>query len=165
MCIRDRDTNIRRDAVAYRKHLDDLWVFVAELSPNFNSLKASVLYRLLELDWRQGKPNRKRFVEYLKLPRKVAYINRGLTDGVRRNKLASLGENFSPFTRCLPINRDEDLVLDYLHHFLQSAANPNAFADYFERDYLKRQFATAKILAGEGDREAWAAMLLSLIHI
>ena len=153
------DTNIRRDAKAYREHLDAMWKFVGELNPNFNSLKASVLYRLLELDWREGKPNRKRFVRYLQLPRNVNYINRKMTDGLRRGSLATLSQNFSQITQSLPINRDEDLVLDYLHHFLESAANPKAFAEYFESDYLKRQFATAKILSGNGDRESWASML------
>ena len=153
------DTNIQRDAQAYRKHLEAMWKFVSELNPNFNSLKASVLYRLLELDWREGKPDKKRFVRYLQLPRKVAYVNRKLTDGVRKQSLASLSENFSQFTQSLPINRDEDLVLDYLHTFLESAANSIAFAEYFEGDYLKWQFATAKILSDNGDRESWASML------
>ena len=153
------DVDVRRDAKAYREHLNAMWEFVSELNPNFNSLKASVLYRLLELDWREGKPDRKRFVRYLQLPRNVNYINRKLTDGLRRNSLVTLGQDFSQVTRSLPINRDEDLVLDYLHHFLETAANPKAFAEYFEGDYLKRQFATAKILSGNGDRESWASML------
>ena len=153
------DTNIRRDAQAYREHLNAMWEFVEELNPNFNSLKASVLYRLLELDWREGKPDRKRFVRYLQLPRNVNYINQKLTDGLRKQSRAILGENFSKVTQSLPINSDEDLVLDYLHHFLKSTANSNAFADYFEGKYLKRQFATAKILSGNGDRESWASML------
>ena len=153
------DINIRSDAEAYRKHLDDMWAFVSELSPNFNSLKASVLYRLLELDQREGTWNRKRFIAYLELPRKVSYINREMTKRIDRDIIVSLSENYSSVTRCLPINNDEALVLDYLHHFLESAPNSKAFAQYFEADYLKRQFATAKILAGSGDREAWASML------
>ena len=153
------DNNVRFDAKAHRKYLNSMWEFVSELNPNFNSLKINVLYRLLELDWREGKPNRKRFIRYLQLPRNVAYINRKLTDGLRKQSLATLSENFSHVTQSLPINRDEDLVLDYLHHFLGSAANPNAFADYFEGEFLKRQFATAKILSGNGDRESWASML------
>ena len=142
MCIRDR-----RDAKAYRQHLEAMGKFVSGLTANFNGLKASVLYRLLELDWREGKPNRKRFVEYLSLPRRVSYINPKLTDGIRSRSLVNLNENFSQVIHCLPINRDEDLVLDYLHHFLQSAANPNAFAEYFESDYLKQQY----LRKGEGE--------------
>ena len=153
------DINIRGDAEAYRKYLDDMWAFVSKLHPNFNSLKASVLYRLLELDQREGTMNRKRFVAYLELPRNVSYINPKMTDGLRGKMIASLGENYSSITRCMPINNEEELIQDYLHHFLASAANPNAFAEYFERDYLKRQFATAKILSGNGDRESWASML------
>ncbi|QEG20577.1 hypothetical protein [Mariniblastus fucicola] len=153
------DINLRADADAYRKYLDDLWAFVDKLNPNFNSLKASVLYRLLELDQREGKMDRKRFIAYLELPRNVHYINPRMTDGVRRQNIAVLGENYSEFTSFRPINNDEDLVQDYLHHFLAPAANSKTFAKYFEADYLKRQFATAKILYGNGDRETWAAML------
>ena len=153
------DDNIRRDPKAYRKHLDDMWAFVNTLSSNSNSLKVSVLFRLLELDWREGKPNRKRFVSYLELPRRVGYINPRMTDGVRSRMIASLGENYSQYTQCLPVNNDQTLVLDYLHHFLKSAPNPKAFAEYFEDDFLKQQFATAKILSGSGDRESWASML------
>jgi hypothetical protein len=153
------DEDVRADAKAYREHLDGMWAFVSSLNPNFNSLKASVLYRILELDQREGRMKRKMFVEYLELPRNVAYINPRMTESIRRQSLASLRENFSKVTRCLPVNNDEELVLDYLHHFLQKAANPNEFAKYFERDYLKRQFATAKILSGTGDRESWASML------
>ena len=153
------DVDIRRDAKAYREYLEAMWKFVGWLNPNFNSLKASILYRLLELDWREGKPNQKRFVRYLQLPRNVNYINRELTDRLGNGSLVTLRENFSQITQSLPINRDEDLVLDYLHNYLKSAANPKAFEKYFEGDYLKRQFATAKILSGNGDRESWASML------
>ena len=93
------DTNIRSDAAAYRKHLEDMWAFVSKLNPNFNSLKASVLYRLLELDQREDKMNRKRFVAYLELPRNVPYINPRMTDGVRGKMIASLGENYASVTR------------------------------------------------------------------
>ena len=153
------DVDIRSDAKAYRKHLDDMWAFVSELNPNFNSLKASVLYRLLELDQREGAMNKKRFVSYLELPRNVPYINRDMRERSNSRNIASLGENYSTVTGCLPVNNEEALVLDYLHHFLESAPNSKAYAKYFEADYLKRQFATAKILAGNGDREAWASML------
>ena len=153
------DVDVRVDAKAYRKHLDELWAFVDALSPNFNSLKANVLYRILELDQREGRLNRKRFVKYLELPRNVSYINPRWNKRFERQAIASLGANYLELTRCLPINNDEALVVDYLHHFLQKASNPNEFSKYFERDYLKRQFATAKILSGTGDRESWASML------
>ena len=110
------DVDIRSDAKAYRKHLDDMWAFVSELNPNFNSLKASVLYRLLELDQREGAMNKKRFVSYLELPRNVPYINRDMRERSNSRNIASLGENYSAVTGCLPVNNEEALVLDYLHH-------------------------------------------------
>ncbi len=153
------DVNLSSDNIAYRDHLDRLWAWVKELGPTFNSLKVNVLYRLLELDQRENRMDRQRFVEYLQFPRNASYINRKLTEGVRRDRVAALSENYSKSIRSLPINNDEPLVRDYLHHFLADAANSKVFAKFFEDDYLKKQFATAKILAGNGDREQWASML------
>ena len=153
------DVDIRSNAAAYRTHLDEMWAYVQNLSPSFNSLKVSVLYRLLELDQREDRMDRKRFISYLELPRRANYINPQLTDGVRSSRVAHLSDDYSTVTRCLPVGNDERLVQDYLHHFLQSAPNANAFANWFESDYLKHQFATAKILSGSGDRDTWASML------
>ena len=58
-----------------------------------------------------------------------------------------------------PINRDQSVVDAHLQHFLQKARDYKAFSEYVSDQYLKTQFATAKILSGAGDVEKWASML------
>jgi hypothetical protein len=52
-----------------------LHAFVQGLSPGLNSLKAAVLYRLLELQRDRGVYDRAGFLEYLKLPRRQGHVN------------------------------------------------------------------------------------------
>ncbi len=153
------DENMQADAQVRSDYLTRLWAFVKDLSPAFNSLKASVLYRRLELEMAMGKMNRALFMTYLAIPRNASYINPELTRSVRSDSVAALGSDYKRATRFGPIGNDESLVTAYLRHFLPTARDTKAFEEYFERDYLKRQFAIAKILAGKGDRERWAAML------
>ena len=59
----DVNWQVERDEhVAY---LDRLWSFVSTLDAGFNSLKANILYRRLELDRQMGIHDRQRFEEYL----------------------------------------------------------------------------------------------------
>lgn len=154
------DVNWRIDAAEHEAWLDRMVDYVRTLPPAFNSLKASVLYQRLQFDWKLGKPNRKLFLEYVQLPRSVPYIRRELLqDRQRREPIANLNEDYSKFISMPPVGSDRKLITDYLQHFLSTADRLDAFAPFFEDRFLKRQFATAKILAGAGDREKWAAML------
>lgn len=154
------DVDWRADAVERRKYLDRLWGFVKSLNGNFNSLKACVLYRRLELDLDEGKFNKEMFYTYLRLPRNVAYINPILVKNVRsRSHIANLNANYANQVRLLPVRNDEPLIQAYLHHFLLPAADTKNFDAYVRDTYLKRQFAIVKIINGVGDVERWASML------
>ena len=134
--------------------------YVRQLAPSFNSLKAAVLYKLLELQRGRGDYDRATFLEYLSLPRRQGHLNpllwEKLTDG---SQLADLGADFSPITRRQPIFDELPLVRDYLQHFLARDESPAAFATYFEEQFLRREFAIARILSGQGDPQRWAAIL------
>jgi len=154
------DINWQADPVEHRKYLDRLWAFVQPLNQNFNSLKACVLFRRLELDLQEGKYDRELFMEYLKLPRNVAYVNPILVREVKsRSYIVNLNANYASQIMLLPIRNDEELIRTYLHHFLLDATNTNAFEPYVRQTYLSRQFAIVKILNGIGDTEKWASML------
>lgn len=154
------DVNWRADPKEHRRYLDRLWNFVRSLEPKFNSLKASILFRRLELDLGEGKYDRSAFLEYLKLPRNVGYINPSLVKNVRsRSYLVNLNANYSGPTLLPPIGNDEPLIRDYLHHFLLDAEDFKDFTPYVRDNYLARQFAIVKILNGIGDSEKWASML------
>ena len=153
------DVSIEDNPQEHENLVKRQWDFVRQLSPAFNSLKTNVLYHLLDIGRRKGSYDRKLFVEYLKIPRHVHYINRSITKNANRSQIVSLGQDFSGVTRCIPFSVDAPLVQDYLHHFLADASNSKSFLPYFEEKWLQQQFATAKILAGKGDREQLAALL------
>ena len=154
------DINWRADPDEHRKYLDRLWSFVAPLNPNFNSLKACVLYRRLELNRTEGKIDRDMFLEYLKLPRNVFYINPELIKNIRsRSYVVNLNANYADRIMLMPIANDEPLIRDYLHHLLLDATDFKDFEPYVRDNYLSRQFAIVKILNGIGDSEKWASLL------
>lgn len=154
------DVNWMADRDAHRDYLDRLWEFASGLGPAFNSLKANVLFRRLDFDRHEGNYDRDRFFEYLKLPRQVFYVHPQLLRQVRSNdQIANLGADYRQTARIAPIYSDEELVRDYLHHFLVDATDYDEFKPLIREDYLRTQFATVKILNGMGDVERWASML------
>src|SRR5262249_38219876 len=77
------DLELDRDARA--AYLDELWRFVAELPPASNSLKAHVLWHVLDTARQRGvEIDHDRFRTYLALPRAARFLARGRTDRVRR---------------------------------------------------------------------------------
>ena len=154
------DVAWRLDVAAHREYLQQLWKFVEPLDPTFNSLKANVLYRWLALDLEQERFDRERFMTYLKLPRNAFYVNPVWVRNVRSNShLVQLGRDYSSATQLRPIGSDDQLVQEYLQHFLRDADGYREFEPYVRDTFLKQQFAEAKILAGLGDVEKWASML------
>ena len=154
------DVNWQADRVEHRKYLDRLWDFARDLNPRFNSLKACILFRRLELDRQEGRYDRKLFMEYLKLPRNVGYINPIIVKEVAsRRHIVNLNANYADRIMLLPIVNDEPTIQHYLHHFLLEAEDSKDFEAYVRDTYLRRQFAITKILNGIGDTEKWASML------
>ncbi len=154
------DVDWRADSVEHRRYLERLWSFVETLNPNFNSLKACVLFRQLELDQEEGKYNRELFLTYMSLPRNVGYINPVIIKNVEsRSHIVNLAANYANRILLLPVNNDEPLIRDFLHQFLLNASDYKDFEQYVREPYLKQQFAIVKILNGIGDVEKWASML------
>ena len=69
------DLDWRADVKEREAFLDRLWTFAGSLSPAQNSLKAHVLFARLSHDRALGKYDQARFIEYLKLPRSVFWVN------------------------------------------------------------------------------------------
>lgn len=156
----DADVTWEYDLPEKQAYLERLWTFVRRLPSSQNSLKAHVLYQQLAYDQSQGTYNRERFIEYLKLPRQVPYIRPEYVQvPEHRNVRANLGADFRKQTLFPPIGRDEELVRDYLAHFLQDTPDYEAFAPYVEQTYLKELFAETKIVNGIGDMEQWYSLL------
>ncbi len=65
----------RHNAESREAYLDRLWGFVSGLNPSHNSLKMHVMYHRLVHDRALGVWDRKRFIQYLALPRSANYVN------------------------------------------------------------------------------------------
>ncbi|MCP4006989.1 MAG: hypothetical protein GY725_22650, partial [bacterium] len=150
----DADVN---DPAVRGTHLERMWAFVKNLAPAHNSLKANVLYALLDHQRKTGRYDRGLFVTYVKLPRPAPYMEpRYLQlDDVRRWPV-NLRQDFTGFTRCRPVGDDTPLVRDFLLHFLTDEDDCQGWTEWIRDTFVKPLMAEAKIVSGAADPERWA---------
>ena len=128
------DVNWKTDKIEYRAYLNRLYKFASRLNPVFNTLKANILYRLLELDRNEGKFNRDLFFKYLKLPKDASYVNRKIlpTDRRKQSHIARLGGNYQGQIQLPPIGNDNELVAAYLNRFFDQRARHVGFCTIYQ---------------------------------
>ena len=154
------DTNWQQDPAALLDYLERLSSFVKTLEPVHNSLKAHVLYHRLLLDRTQGKYDRERFLEYLKLPKHAGYVEPKFMEPIeQQQRAANLQQDFRSATLLPAVGDDEPLVRSYLAQFFLAADDYKIFSPYVNDVYLKQVFAETKIVNGLGDPERWYALL------
>ena len=154
------DVDWRHDAAAREAYYEALWEFAKRLKPSFNSQKTCILFHRLEHDLSQGAYDQDRFMEYLKLPRNVFYVEPAyLRRPEHRNYRANLNANYESVIFIPPVRTDEPLVREFLLHFLARQPEWQPYAPYISDNYLKELFAEAKIVNGLGDQERWYALL------
>jgi hypothetical protein len=148
------DLALDRDARA--AYLDELWRFVDGLPPAANSLKAHVLWHMLDTARCRGVAiDRALFRAYLALPRSAPYLARAWLDKIRRDEVAQLGADFAQVTGLPPAGGDEALVREVLQDQPDDAER---YAAWLDRAWLDAELATARLLSG--DREAERATLV-----
>ncbi|MEM7393267.1 MAG: hypothetical protein AAF492_13065, partial [Verrucomicrobiota bacterium] len=147
------------DPADYIRWLDRLEAFTSTLQPRHNSLKAVVLIERIDFDWDRDVVDEERVIRYLKLPRKAPWVAPGylkpFPDRERVDPDMTFGSLF-------PVGNDENLVMNILTHLAGEAEDYTAFRvheTYVHEPWLKRVFASARILHGRGDPETWASML------
>ncbi|MEM9280921.1 MAG: hypothetical protein AAGA96_03780 [Verrucomicrobiota bacterium] len=154
------DVSLELEPEVERAHYDRLWEFVSTLEPSFNSLKVAILYRRLDLARASGDYPLDWFLEYLKLPRPMPYMDsRYVEQQVRLGGKVDMNVDFSEPIGCGPIGSDEVMVRVYLEHFFIEDDSPNRFAPYIREDYLKQVLAETKLLYRIGEAERWYSML------
>ena len=151
------DVHWRDDPAAREAYLERLQRFAERLSPAQNSLKAHVLHHRLASDWAAGRPDEQRLLDYLRLPRRAAYVREAYLRGVPGRDTVDAGRAFS--TGLEPVGDDERLVRAYLLHFLAPADDYARYSELLDERYVRRLFAESKILAGVGDMERWYSLL------
>ncbi|MEX0824897.1 MAG: hypothetical protein WD119_01960, partial [Pirellulaceae bacterium] len=153
----DDDADLGQQPEVRHAYLVRADAYVSTLPPAFNSLKASVLYRLLEADLAQGEPKRDRLLRYLRLPRHSPIIIP--IPRTNDQPRANLNEDFTQLALVPPIGDETVLVRKYLEFFLRDAESPDEFAQLIRSDYLNRVFAETKLLYGEGPTDRWYQQL------
>ena len=149
------DRSRARSRGARDAYLDALWDFVAELPPAINSLKAHVLWHVLDTTGRLGRevpPGA--FQAYLRLPRSASYVDRRWIDRVKSGEVAQLGTDYRGVTGLPPAGDDEALVRALLYTRIDQTEQ---YAEWLDRAWLEQEIATARLL--QGDRHADRATL------
>nr|MBA3464432.1 hypothetical protein [Deltaproteobacteria bacterium] len=143
------DLDVDRDG--RHAFLEAVWQFLAELPPAINSLKAHVLWHLLDSGRKRGTPVDTRLLAaYLSLPRAARYLSRQWMDRQHREDVAQLGADFKSVTGLPPAGDDEALVRELLHEKIDQAEQ---FAQWLDRSWLDNELATARLLFGLGDTD------------
>src|SRR5690606_21818799 len=137
-----------------------MWAFVKDLPPAHNSLKAHILYSLLDHQRSLGKYDRQLFEIYVKLPRPMFYMEpRYLESDAGRRFHVDLGQDFAAISLRPPIGDDTALLRDYLLHFLKDADEVAPWTEWLRDTFVNPLMAEAKIVSGAPDPERWASML------
>ena len=154
------DEDWRDDPIVREAYLDRLATFAARLGEAQNSFKAHVLHHRLRHDLAIGKPDKSRFLAYLRLPKRSEYANDDfLKRPINRENMVNLGSRYgSDLGRA---NNDNELVRRYFEHYFKTEDNYEAYSEFVSELYLRRVLAETKILAGKGDMERWYSMLNS----
>ena len=154
------DADCQRDTQELESYLSRLWKFASGLNASHNSLKAHVLYHWLDLDNRLGKLNRRRFLQYLALPRQSHYVSaRLMEDAEARRHPVDFAWNADAVSELAPIGNDEPLVRSILLQLLTGEKNFQSYEPFIRTEYLQHLFAEAQITAGVGDPVQWYSFL------
>jgi len=151
--------DIDDDPAEKKAYLSRLWHFSQNLSPSFNSLKAHILFWLLDFNRRQNTYDYNLFWKYLAFPRHSAYMKKSYID--RSYYYADLTKAFKDLSLFPPIHSDEELVKDYLFHFFEDKDFYyfKPIGAYLDEEWVRNVFAESKIVNMSGDMEEWVAMI------
>ncbi|MFT5471534.1 MAG: hypothetical protein ACI8UO_006669 [Verrucomicrobiales bacterium] len=140
------DVNWQFDPETKEAYLAEIWEFVTGLEPSLNSLKAHVLYHLLQTRRERGNYDRDLFLAYLMLPRSIGYVEPAYLQRQEfRGRAANLGSDYSRMTALPPVSNDQDLAWDYLATFILADEGPDAFRKYIREKPLEHLWAETTV--------------------
>jgi hypothetical protein len=160
------DVSLEYDEAEREAWLERVWDFARGITSH-KTLKARILYLRLDYDRKKGVYDRERFLSYLKLPRRMPYINEEFLRTYNSDWCDLDAELSDPLISSPPIHNDEALVRDYfLHLFATSAkddSNPRdllaPWIEHVNDNWLKPILAEALITNGIGNPERWAPLI------
>ncbi|KAF9361888.1 hypothetical protein BGX26_010291 [Mortierella sp. AD094] len=153
------------EEAATKEWLDRMIKFVDQLSPKFNFHKLSVYLLSLEHDMANGVMDKEKFIRYVAIPRNQTQYNQKTLTRYDSNLLVDLTQYYSlenwsdrvaPATR----ERDDEVVKEYLNHFMKEAKSSVEFEEYFEvKSFLNPLLAQAMLASGDKDIAKWSGLL------
>jgi hypothetical protein len=159
------DVSLEHDDAEREAWLDRVWAFAQGVSSH-KTLKARILYLRLDHDRKKGVYDRERFLAYLKLPRRMPYINEEFLRTYNSDWCDLDADLSDPLLNSPPIRNDEELVRDYfLHLFATAQADATApqllapWTEHVSDTWLKPILAEALITNGIGNPERWASLI------
>ena len=160
------DVSLEYDKVEREAWLDRVWAF-AEGVTSHKTLKARILYLRLDQDRKKGVYDRERFLTYLKLPRRLPYINEEFLRSYNSDWCDLDADLSDPLISSPPVHNDEELVREYFLHLFaaeakQDSTAPALLAPWIEHvsdTWLKPILAEALITNGIGNPERWASLI------
>ena len=160
------DVSLKYDKVEREAWLDRVWAF-AEGVTSHKTLKARILYLRLDQDRKKGVYDRERFLTYLKLPRRLPYINEEFLRSYNSDWCDLDADLSDPLISSPPVHNDEELVREYFLHLFASSADQNSTAptllapwtEHVSDTWLKPILAEALITNGIGNPERWASLI------
>ncbi len=130
------------------------WKYTSQLPPKFNSLKAHILYHLLETHIQNDSYPEDLFLSFLRLPHRSEHLKQ------QKNlpNAANLARDFSSITTLPPVRNATPLIESYLHHLLGKKTSSADYSRFFPKAYLTRIHAEAQLMAG-ADPSTWGKYL------
>lgn len=160
------DVSLEYDEAEREAWLDRVWAFAGGIQSH-KTLKARILYLRLDHDRKKGVYDRERFLSYLKLPRRMPYINEEFLRTYNSDWCDLDADLSDPLISSPPIHNDEELVRDYFLHLFATAAKADSnprdllapWIEHVSDNWLKPILAEALITNGIGNPERWASLI------
>ncbi len=140
--------DLELDRAARLAHLVRLWELLKDLPAPINSLKAHVLWHLLDTQRRVGAVDQAHVHAYLSLPRNASYVRHEWLRQADHSAVAQLGTDYREVTGLPPAGSDEELVRDLIARDL---ARAERYAEWLDRTWFDLELAANTLLDGAGD--------------
>lgn len=149
----------------YQAWLVKMMAFVDTLPPKFNPHKLSVYLLSLEDDLKRGVMDKKKFLSYIAIPRNQEKYKQSTLKKFDRQLQVDLDSylNLNYWSNRVPAAtaaRDNEIVGEYLSHFMRESKSASEFEGFFEsKNFLNPLLARVMLLSGDQNTAKWAELL------
>jgi hypothetical protein len=150
------DEDVQRDVVR-EAWLARLSALADRLPASQNSFKAHVLHQRLAFDRTQGRLDRERLLDYLRLPQHSPLRNPRWAEGRSPKEVVDPSREWA--TGLPAIGDDRELLRECLLEAFRGETSWEPFAELLDAGFVRPLFAESRLLFGQGAPEDWYALL------